>query len=154
MKSNIFVFILPTLFLVVASRKVQYGAGVKVIDMSGSVYDKKCCREKADQYSKKAAGHCAVLFENAACDSCRRIFSGWDKGIFSGKETFGRLSRYREDAASVIVAPGCIFVGYDESDEDNDNKRTIASAIGRNDWVYKEFQVPSLIKNDIIGYTF
>ena len=68
-------------------------------------------------------------------------FSGWDKGIKAGKEKFGRLSRYREDSSSVIVAPGCIFVGYDESDEDDDNKRTIASAIGRRDWVYKDFKV-------------
>ena len=139
-------FVAPFLAMVVLLQ-AQYGAAVKVIDMSGTVYDKKCCRDKADQYIKKAKternsqGYCAVLFENAACDSCRRVFSGWDKGIKAGKEKFGRLSRYREDSTSVIVAPGCIFVGYDESDEDDDNKRTIASAIGRRDWVYKDFKV-------------
>lgn len=152
MKSSILYLVLPT-FLLVVALQVQHGFSAKVIDMSGTVYDKKCCRDKADQYIKKAKtegrgsqGYCAVLFENAACDSCRRVFSGWDKGIKSGKEKFGRLSRYREDSTSVIVAPGCIFVGYDESDEDDDNKRTIASAIGRRDWVYKEFKE---LKNDI-----
>merc|ERR1711992_417405 len=155
MKSSILYLVLPT-FLLVVALQVQYGFSAKVIDMSGSVYDKKCCRDKADQYIKKArtesktsrssGGYCAVLFENAACDSCRRVFSGWDKGIKSGKETFGRLSRYREDSTSVIVAPGCIFVGYDESDEDDDNKRTIANAIGKRHWVYKEFKE---LKEDI-----
>ena len=116
-------------------------SAVKVVDMSGALYDNQCCREKAEQYKQKPDSYCGVLFENAACDSCRKIFSGWDKGIKSGKETFSRLSRYREDSTSVIVAPGCIFVGYDESKEDSNNKRTIASAIGRTEWVYKEFKV-------------
>ena len=71
--------------------------------------------------------------------------SGWDEGIKAGKRTFGRLSRFREDSTSVIVAPGCIFVGYDESDEDDNNDRDIATAVGRNDWVYKEFKVSIII---------
>ena len=141
----------------------EISSGVRVVDMSGAVYGTKCCKDKAQQYVQKAATesrtsrraekYCAVLFENAACDSCRRLFSGWDTGIKVGKKTFGRLSRHREDSASVIVAPGCIFVGYDESDEDDDNKRTIASAVGRPDWVYKEFKV-SNCHFSAVYYTF
>ena len=119
--------------------------GVKIVDESGAAYDTKCCRTKADEYIKKAnksrTSYCAVLFENSDCDSCRTLISGWDEGIKAGKRTFGRLSRFREDSTSVIVAPGCIFVGYDESDEDDNNDRDIVTAIGRNDWVYKEFKV-------------
>ena len=119
--------------------------GVKIVDESGASYDTECCRTKADEYIKKAnkskTSYCAVLFENSDCDSCRTLLSGWDEGIKAGKRTFGRLSRFREDSTSVIVAPGCIFVGYDESDEDDNNDRDIATAVGRNDWVYKEFKV-------------
>ena len=119
--------------------------GVKIIDGSGATYDTECCRTKADEYITKAkkskTSYCAVLFENSDCDSCRTLLSGWDEGIKAGKRTFGRLSRFREDSTSVIVAPGCIFVGYDESDEDDNNDRDIVTAVGRNDWVYKEFKV-------------
>ena len=119
--------------------------GVKIVDDSGAAYDTECCRTKADEYIAKAkkskTSYCAVLFENSACDSCRTLISGWDEGIKAGKRTFGRLSRFREDSTSVIVAPGCIFVGYDESDEDDNNDRDIVTAVGRSDWVYKEFKV-------------
>ena len=124
--------------------------GVKIVDESGASYDTECCRTKADEYIAKAAksktSYCAVLFENSNCDSCRTLISGWDEGIKAGKRTFGRLSRFREDSTSVIVAPGCIFVGYDESDEDDNNDRDIATAVGRNDWVYKEFKFKDILK--------
>jgi len=155
MASSAFLFA-QLLFLLCVVLQPEISSGLKVVDMSGALVGTKCCKDKAQQYIQKAAtesrtnrntqSYCAVLFENAACDSCRRFISGWDTGIKEGKKTFGRLSRHRADAASVIVAPGCIFIGYDESDEDDDNKRTIASAIGRNDWVYKEFKE---LKNDI-----
>ena len=86
---------------------------------------KSCCSVKAQQYIEKGkknnANYCAVLFENAACHSCKRLASGWDEGIQQGKRTFPKFdlagnSRFREDSESVIVAPGCIFVGYDESE--------------------------------------
>ena len=139
-------------FILLVTWQMQKSSAVKVVDMSGATYDTKCCRDKADQYIAKPESYCAVLFENAACDSCRKIFSGWDKGIKSGKEKFSWVSRYREDSKSVIVAPGCIFVGYDESEEDSDNKRTIATAIGRNDWVYKEFKVLRIILKRRLNY--
>ena len=131
----------------------------KVLDESGAVYSGKdgCCITKARQYidkgKKNNEKYCAVLFENAACDSCKRIVSGWDEGIKEGKRIFPKLSltslssRFREDSASVVVAPGCIFVGYDEDKEEKDvkkrqqEKRAIVSAIGRTDWIYKEFKV-------------
>ena len=140
MSSMVF-FHLQLALILLVTWQTQGSSAVNVVDMSGASYDTKCCRDKADEYIEKPESYCAVLFENAACDSCRKVFSGWDKGIKSGKEKFSRVSRYREDSTSVIVAPGCIFVGYDESDEDSNNKRTIATAIGRNDWVYKEFKV-------------
>ena len=142
MSSRVFLCLqLGVLFLVTLETQGDAVPEVKVVDMSGASYDNKCCRDKSQEYINKPDNYCAVLFENAACDSCRKVFSGWDKGIKSGKEKFSWVSRYREDSTSVIVSPGCIFLGYDESTEDSDNKRTIATAVGRNDWVYKEFKV-------------
>ena len=132
---------------------VQFVLAQKILDQSGAVYSGKndCCIKKARQYIEKGnknnEKYCAVLFENDACDSCTRLFSGWDEGIKEGKRTFSRTSRFREDSSSVIVAPGCIFVGYDEDFEEKDlekrqrDNRAIASAIGRNDWVYGDFGV-------------
>ena len=142
MSSTVFFHLQLTSVLLV-TLQTQGSAAVKVVDMSGATYDTKWCRDKADEYTKKG-DYCAVLFENAACDTCTSLLgfkTGWDRGIESGKVTFSKLGRYREDSESVIVAPGCIFIGYDESDESDDNKRTIATAIGRNDWVYKDFKV-------------
>ena len=147
----------------------------RVVDDSGAAFTgvttsdgKSCCSVKAQQYIEKGkknnANYCAVLFENTACDSCKRLTSGWDEGIQQGKRTFPKFdlagnSRFREDSESVIVAPGCIFIGYDESEPETDEskraqeRRTIASAIGRNDWVYKEFTVRFLSnKVSMYGY--
>lgn len=140
----------------------------KVVDDSGATFTgvttsdgKSCCSVKAKQYidkgKKNNVQYCAVLFEDAACHSCKKLTSGWDEGIQQGKRTFPKFdlsgnSRFREDSESVIVAPGCIFVGYDESEPETDEskraqeRRTIASAIGRSDWVYKEF---TDLKDDI-----
>ena len=140
-----------------------YAQSVKVIDDTGAAYTgvattegDGCCSAKAKQYIEKGkknnVKYCAVLFEDAACHSCKKLRSGWDEGIQQGKRTFPKFdlsgnSRFREDSESVIVAPGCIFVGYDESEPETDEskraqeRRTIASAIGRSDWVYKEFTV-------------
>ena len=147
-----FFFNLQLVFLFNVAFQARSGLSLKVVDESGAAYNTDCCRAKAEQYTKKAAeesrksndasiSYCAVLFENDDCDSCTRIFSGWDEGIKAGKRTFGKASRYREDSASVIVAPGCILVGYDEDDVKDNVKRTIATAIGRKDWVYKQFGV-------------
>ena len=137
----------------------QFVLAQKILDESGAVYSGKdgCCIKKARQYIEKGKKnnekYCAVLFENTACDSCKKLRSGWDEGIKEGKRTFPKFdltslsARFREDSEGVIVAPGCIFVGYDESEEEKDvkkrqqEKRTIANAIGRTDWVYKEFTV-------------
>ena len=135
----------------------------KVVDDSGATFTgvttsdgKSCCSVKAKQYVEKGkknnVKYCAVLFEDASCHSCKKLTSGWDEGIQQGKRTFPKFdlsgnSRFREDSESVIVAPGCIFVGYDASEPETDEskraqeRRTIASAIGRSDWVYKEFTV-------------
>ena len=131
------------LFLVLFVWHGEMASALTVLDTSGKAA-KKSCKEKAEEYTNKKDKYCAVLFENDECSSgfsLLGVSTGWDKGIKEGKETFSRLGRYREDSESVIVAPGCIFIGYDESDEDDDNKRTIANAIGKRHWVYKEFKV-------------
>ena len=131
------------LFLVLVVWQGEIVSALKIVDTEGAEYNKKSCREKAEEYTKKGY-YCAVLFENAECSAGAKLLgfkTGWDRGIEVGKVTFSRLGRYREDSESVIVAPGCIFVGYDESDEDDENKRTVASSIGRKEWVYKEFKV-------------
>ena len=57
------------------------------------------------------------------------------------------IDRKREDSESVIVAPGCVFFGYDEdhSDKSERGKGIMVSAVGKSDWVYKEFESESFV---------
>merc|ERR1711997_523902 len=119
----------------------------KIVEEDGSNYDEDDCRKAA----KKHSTSCAVIFENEECDD-GLLKLGWDYGISTGYTKFGLLDRKREDSESVIVSPGCVFFGYDEdhSDKSERGKGIMVSAVGKNDWVYKEFESETFdLRDDI-----
>merc|ERR1711879_430365 len=75
---------------------------------------KACSASEPCQDMKVPEGKCAVLFDEEDC-------TGWSAEVSSG---YSELSyRQRNEAESVIVKPGCKFVGYDRAD-----KNILASA--------------------------
>lgn len=98
----------------------------------------KQCNKFVGQFNRVDLGAgkdvCAVLFDEDECQ-------GWNKPVTTGFESFSILSKYRNDAESVMVKPGCTFTGYDNTDKSGNRVIVDAKAKANgNQPIYKKFR--------------
>lgn len=116
------------------------------------VYKENGRRYNEDDCEKSAARHvgkCGVIFEKKECDD--GLFkTGSEKAIEEGRWINLRGTGFHEDVESIIVAPGCVLFGYDENDKDERGTGISVSAVGKQNWVYRELSSHRFdLENDI-----
>jgi len=112
---------------------------------NGQRYNEDDCRKSAARHQ----GKCGVIFEKKECDD--GLFkTGSEKAITKGNWINLRGTGFHEDVESILVAPGCVLFGYDENDQDARGTGISVSAVGKQNWVYRELNSHDFdLENDI-----
>lgn len=118
---------------------------VPVYKENGRPYNEDDCEKSA----ARNVGKCGVIFEKKECDD-GFFKTGNEKGIPEGQWVNLRGTGFHEDVESIIVAPGCVLFGYDENDRNDRGTGISVSAVGKQNWVYRELSSHRFdLENDI-----
>ena len=120
-------------------------SGPRIITNDGNTYNEDDCEKSAGRHTRM----CGVIFEKTECDE--GLFGTGDElGINEGHWINLRGTGFHEDVESIIVAPGCVLFGYDENNENARGTGISVSAVGRQDWVYRELNSKRFVSVEYI----